>query len=445
MIKILDLALSLVLVPICTSIIIVRVFLLALISRIGPRYTKIDAEGLLFLYQGDFYTVQKKDVFFTLDSDGGFFKYIYAVSFPAGKSETIKHGQKNTFIEIGKRAVFFKRYGMKFCFASVNLFFYYWAVINLWNFVKRKISLIRGCDPHHTGLAAMLMSFITKVPFCISIHNDYDSVFPERGFPYVSGLPIAIRFLRKQVEKFILYHSKYILVVSQYIANFALRSGAKQENIRLIYHGVEVDRFDKASPNAIREKFSLKDRRLILTVSRISREKHIFDIPLIAKELTSLVPNCLFVIAGDGPDRKELERMIHELGAEDMIKLLGFQSQEIVAALRKTADVNLCLFDGYSLIEAALSSQPIVAYDEEWHSELIQNDQTGILVPNRNTKAASSAIKRLIDDASLSQTLGKNARNLAIKNHSSLNSSKVKVEIYKEIINSCLEHKNRKL
>lgn len=436
MIKAIDLVLFFILSPAGFALIVLRILLSALISRMKPRYAKKDADGLLQLYQGDFYTVQKKDVFFTLDSDDGFFEHIYAVSFPAVKSETIQYGQRHTFIEIGKKALFFKRCGMRLCFTLVNLFFYYWAVINLWDLVKRNISLIRGCDPHHTGLAAMFLSFMSAVPYCISIHNDYDSIFPERGFSYVPGFAVGARFLRKQAEKFILSHSRYILAVSQYIADFALRSGAKSENVRLIRHGVDIDRFDKVTANEIREKSSWQDKRLIIVVSRISREKHIFDMPLIAKELAPSAPHCLFVILGDGPDRKELEKMICDLGLEGVIQLLGFQSQETVAAVRKTADVNLCLFDGYSLIEAALSGQPIVAYDEEWHSELIQNNHTGLLVPNRDIKAASSAIKRLLDDAALSRALGANARNLAIKNYSFLNSSKVKVEVYKEIMQS---------
>lgn len=418
--------------PLLLAIIIIRVMFLALLARIGKNCNKSDDQGLLLFHQGDFYSLQKKGVLFAINSDDGFFKSVNIVSFPSKKSEVIKYGGRYTFFEIGKRAPFLKKLKMSFSFTLINLFYYYWSVINLRDFVVKRISLIRGCDPHHTGLAAMLLSFIARTPYCISIHNDYDSIFPDRGIPYVSGFRRIIRLMRKRFEGLTLSRTRFVLPVSCYIADFAIRSGARSGDIRLIRHGIDTKNFDNKTSNGIRDRLNLKNRTLIVSVARISREKHVLDIPVIAKELAQSFPECLFVVAGDGPERKEMERLINEFGVEDNVRLLGFQDQDTVIALRKAADVNLCLFDGYSMIEAALSCRPIVAYDEEWHAELIHDGQTGLLVPNRDTKAAALAIKRMIEDPGLSQLLGKNARDIAIKNHSFTNTSRVKIEIYKE-------------
>lgn len=436
LIKVIDLMFFLILTLLWIAIIIILSLFFAILSMIGKRGNKADDQGLLLLHQGDFYSLQKKGVIFALNSDNGFFKSVNIVSFPSIKSEVIKYGGRYVFFEVGKQMLFLKRAGMNLCFASLNLFYYYCSVINLWKFVRRQISLIRGCDPHHTGLAAMLISFIVRTPYCISIHNDYDSIFSERGIPYISGYAGIIRSARKQLEKFILSRTRHILPVSRYIADFAVRSGAKENDIRLIRHGIDIERFDKVNPEGIRDRFNWQGRYLVIVVARISREKHILDIPIIAKELGRSLPGCLFVVAGDGPQRKELEALISDSGLRETIQLLGFQDQDTVVALRKTADVNLCLFDGYSMIEAALSSRPIVAYNEEWHAELIYDGQTGLLVPNRDTLAAALAIKRLISEPGLSQTLGKNARDLAIKNHSFINTSRDKVMAYKEVMHS---------
>lgn len=435
-IKVLDFIIVLISFPLIIVIIGLRVLLFRLISGIALKYPKSQEEGLLQVSQNDFYSLEKKDVLFTFASDGGFFKHIYVIDFPSKKSEIIKYRQRHTFIEISRKFCFLKKFKMIYCYAVINLFLYYWRFIRLSNLVRKRITLIRGVDPHHTGLAAMLMSFITKVPYCVSIHNDYDSIFPDRGFCYVPGFVVPTRFLRKQVQRFILTKTKYILAITQYIADFALRNGAKKENIRLIPHGVDVEKFDKVDVSGVREEFFRKKRHLIVTVARLGQEKHVLDIPFIAKELIQLEPGCLFIIAGDGPERGALEKIILEEGLKDAFQLLGFQRQEKTVALRKIANVNLCLFDGYSLIEAALAARPIVAYDEEWHKELIYDNQTGLLVPNRDIKAAASAIKRLLDDPLLSDSLGRKARELAIKNHSFTSASKVKVEIYKEIIGS---------
>ena len=65
---------------------------------------------------------------------------------------------------------------------------------------------------------------------------------------------------------------------------------------------------------------------------------------------------------------------------------------------------------GLALVEGALSGTPIVAYDYEWHSELIRTDETGILVPHRDTDAMAAAICALLDDSERGEDLGERAR-----------------------------------
>jgi glycosyltransferase involved in cell wall biosynthesis len=411
-----------------------RVLILKIIAWLIPKDKKDKKIRCLRIYQGNLSIVQEKDVMFTFYDDGSYFDHLYAVGFPAGQDRIIEYNKSHTFIDIGKRLNFLKKLGFRLSFGVANLFVFLWKTVGLWKLVKKEISVIRGSDPHHTGLAAMILSFITNVPYCISIHSNYDLIFPEEDFFYLTMLPIKARYLRKLFERFIFSRAKFILSVSQFIADYALRNGARKNAVKIIPHGVDVCLFDKADNHQMVEMLKREGKPLIIVVSRISREKNIFDVVDIALKLKSILPSFLFVIVGDGPDRKIFEEKIKKLDLGENIKLLGFQNQTTVAALRKLANVNLCLLDGFSLIEAALSSRPIVAYDVEWHPELIKDNQTGILVPNRDVQSAAASIKRLINDVPLASFLAENARRLAINRNSSEIAIKTKIKVFDEII-----------
>jgi glycosyltransferase involved in cell wall biosynthesis len=80
-----------------------------------------------------------------------------------------------------------------------------------------------------------------------------------------------------------------------------------------------------------------------------------------------------------------------------------------------TADVIVSPLTGRALIEAALSGTPVVAYDVEWHRELIRNHDTGLLVPYRDYAAMATAILWVFDHPGEAGTLGAHARAAALE------------------------------
>ena len=58
----------------------------------------------------------------------------------------------------------------------------------------------------------------------------------------------------------------------------------------------------------------------------------------------------------------------------------------------------------------------IVAFDVEWHSEVIINMKNGILVENLNINKLSKAIIKLLENKEFLDKLGNNAREYAVNN-----------------------------
>lgn len=411
-----------------------RVLLLSVLNRMKPVQKRREQGGILRIVQGDFETIQKKGVLFIQMEDKEIFEHVYVVTFPAERNAVIEYEPKCTFIEIGKIALLLKGIGFKLSYACINLFWFLLSITRLNGLVRRKVSLIRGSDPHHSGFSAMLLSFMTRVPYFISIQSDYDLIFPEDGVFYMQDLPSTAKLFRKAAERFILSNTKFVFCRSASIKDYALRSGARREAVKIIFHGIDVSLFDAEGDSSIRKKLGCDKKDLIVIVSRVSREKNVFDVPDIVSKLSQLGLDFMIIVAGDGPDRPELDKKIRALNLEEKIKILGFQDSNTVVSLRKAADVNLCLFDGYSLIEAALSGKPVVAYDTDWHAELVRNGVTGILVADRDTDGAALAIKHLLDNPETARELGQEAKKLAARNHSLNAITKKKQEFYEQVL-----------
>jgi glycosyltransferase involved in cell wall biosynthesis len=120
------------------------------------------------------------------------------------------------------------------------------------------------------------------------------------------------------------------------------------------------------------------------------------------------------VLVGDGDMRAEMEQMANELGLGTSLIFLGDCTQNEIAEILPHAAAYLAPHSGLSLVEGALAGIPLIAYDYEWHPELVRQGLTGELVPHHDWKKMAESFGRLLRDPSYGRTLGANARALAM-------------------------------
>ncbi|MHB1001506.1 MAG: glycosyltransferase family 1 protein [Armatimonadota bacterium] len=143
------------------------------------------------------------------------------------------------------------------------------------------------------------------------------------------------------------------------------QTAVNNKDIRLINNSINVDSFVNAKAPG-RSSLGIADDCMIIGhIGRFYEQKnhkHIIDI---AKAFKSHDYRCRFVLAGDGPVRKEIEQSILENGLLDYIKLLGIRND--IPELMKLFDVFIMpsLFEGLPvvLIEAQASGTPCVISD----------------------------------------------------------------------------------
>jgi len=141
------------------------------------------------------------------------------------------------------------------------------------------------------------------------------------------------------------------------------------------------------------------DVPLIAALGRLHANKA-FDVLLQAMEK---VPGAHLWIAGEGPERRNLEQLAARLGIEDRLRFLGWQND--AAAIYAACDVFVCPSRheplGNVVIEAWAQDRVVVATNSAGPAALITHEETGLLSDVDDPVGLAASLDRAIHDAEL--------------------------------------------
>lgn len=408
--KTLDIALSTIFLVI---LLLLGVLMVSRARRPHAQHTRTERRRLLCLVPTTLEELEVKgvaDAILYRDLDG-YFDHVYTVHFPARKDKVVWLSERHTVLEFSQH-----HFSSLHAFPMMNLIASEASFLfSLLTLVKTEgISAIRAQDPYVQGANAFFLSKVTGIPFLISVHSNYDLTRRSMG-------ALAYRFLRshrieKAIEKFVFQRADFVIAISDDNRDFAIRNGASPSKAATVTPPALPIHYDETRPpRNLKSELSLQERKIAVYVGRLSPEKYPDDIVRCARLVADKRDDVRFLLVGDGPMRDDLRRLTDSMGLSEHVQILGFQLQERVRDLMYTADVIVSPLAGRALIEAALSGTPIVAYDVEWHRELIRNHETGLLVPYRDYAAMATAILWTFDHPSEGKTLGRNARMAALQ------------------------------
>ena len=184
--------------------------------------------------------------------------------------------------------------------------------------------------------------------------------------------------------------------------------------IELVYHGLDFSAIREVGIS--KQKFSPP---LILSVGRLTEKKGFAYLIRACASLKERGYDFRCEIVGDGPNTRELESLIRELGLSGLVKLIGaLPVEEVFAKYSKASLFALpcCVTeegdrDGIPnvILEAMAFALPVVSTDVSGVPEVVHHEKTGLLVESRNIEQLSSAIATLLTDPEQAHWLGQNA------------------------------------
>lgn len=181
-----------------------------------------------------------------------------------------------------------------------------------------------------------------------------------------------------------------------------------------IYNGIDVDEFnEKGNINISQKKreLGLLDNHLVGSiVGRLVPVKgHIYLIKSICKVVDEF-PNVRFLFVGDGILRDNLINQARLLGIMDYIYFLGMRYD--VAQILACSDLALMssINEGFgmAILEAMSMKKPVIATNVDGIPEIVDDGETGILVPPKDPDAFALAIIKLFSRRDLAKKMGLN-------------------------------------
>jgi glycosyltransferase involved in cell wall biosynthesis len=209
--------------------------------------------------------------------------------------------------------------------------------------------------------------------------------------------------------------------------------------LRIISYGVDVDRFTRVTAEeaaAFRARHGVAPGAVVVgSVGRLVEQKD-YPTQLRAFALAAArVPSLTMLLVGDGPLRGQVEALARELGVADRIRFAGHTNEVPVALRALDVFVLASKFEPYgvALLEAKAAGAAIVATRVNEVAEILDEGQSGVLVPPEDPAAMGEAFAQLATDAARRRTLGAHAAKVAAARHSIRGAIAAYQQLYDEV------------
>ncbi len=277
-----------------------------------------------------------------------------------------------------------------------------------------------------------LLSKIYRKPFLIVAHGldvTYEKLYYQKFvLPFVRRADIVISIsTATQVE--------------------VLKRGVDNNKARVITIGT-TDDYGNPRPN--KEKLStsinknLKDRLLLLTTGRLVKRKGVaWFVENVLPELTETKPEILYLVAGTGSEKENIQAAIDKKNLANHVVMLGRVDDDVRALLYQSCDVfvmpNIVVrgdMEGFGIVahEAASAGLPVVASNLEGITDALRNDKNGILVATKDNMAFKDEILKLLNNEKARRSFGKKAREYTLKEYGWENIAEQYMQVYESMV-----------
>jgi glycosyltransferase involved in cell wall biosynthesis len=293
------------------------------------------------------------------------------------------------------------------------------AIFRITNYcVKNQIGVLRAARLDFPALRAWLVSIFIKIPFIVDITGNYELIRRLTGktsyFRDLNKIPFIRIFARKLCDWLLGWPLRYAFHVlgrnkNNYENAFAL--GAPVDRLSLL----RITNFNAAfnAYNPEQPPTKPAEYPYMLFVGRLAKINFPLDVLDAFNIAAPQLPEYRLVIIGDGAIRNEVEHRIECSEYKDRIIFMGACPNDIVYNWTAHAKVAICPYSGATLVEAMLCGIPVIAYDIEWHAEVILDDYTGYLVPFTNTEALAEKLLYVVNNYEEARIAALRGRELA--------------------------------
>jgi glycosyltransferase involved in cell wall biosynthesis len=239
-------------------------------------------------------------------------------------------------------------------------------------------------DAHYffpDGVAAALLGRAFDKPVTITARGTDLNLIPQYPLPRRQIIWAANR-------------AAGLITVCQALKDELVKLNVAPDKIRVLRNGVDLAMFQPVERTAARGDLGLTGRTLLSVGHLIGRKGHDLVIAALPR-----LPETTLLIAGDGPERGNLESLGNKLGVRDRVRFLGRVDHDELRTVYGAADALVLASsrEGWAnvLLEAMACGTPVVASNVWGTPEIVAEPAAGVLMAERTPDALADAVDRL--------------------------------------------------
>jgi glycosyltransferase involved in cell wall biosynthesis len=246
----------------------------------------------------------------------------------------------------------------------------------------------------HADVYGQLAGVLAAVPVRVSTKHGFNEFREGRGFALADRSVASLAHVHIAISR----------GLARYLAD---TEGFDERGFEIVHYGIRLD--GRPAP------YTEGPPRLLCVGRLIPIKGHIVLLRAFA-EAKRVVPGLELEIAGRGPLEPALRALAKELGVAEAVHFLGHVSPIAAAVERAAVIVVPSMGEGFGMValEAMERSRPVIAASIGGLGELVQHEETGLLVPPGEAEPLRESIVRLTSDLELAARMGAAGRRRAL-------------------------------
>jgi glycosyltransferase involved in cell wall biosynthesis len=264
------------------------------------------------------------------------------------------------------------------------------------------------------GRAAVMLSGFRRRP--VVVHTFHGHVL--QGYFGRAGT-----LLFRAIETVLARATDRLVAVSPEVRDELVTLGvASEKKFSIIRLGIELEprvAFDGDTVEIRRRHGIPAETFVVGWFGRMTAVKRTDDLLATLSELRERGVDALLLLVGDGSDRGRLEQRAHDLGIARHCLFLGYQEEVGTWYALCDAVILTSASEGtpVTIIEALAAGRPVVATAVGGVPDVVDEGETGYLVPSGDTTAMADRLERLARDPELRSAMGSEGRERVLRRY----------------------------
>jgi 1,2-diacylglycerol 3-alpha-glucosyltransferase len=254
---------------------------------------------------------------------------------------------------------------------------------------------------HNHGLAFMALRTMfagrtLRKPVVTTWHTNVTEAVRFYNF---SGLPdeVLVRLMWIYFRS-LLHRSEVVIAPTEAIKESLLSYVPSIRHIEVVPTGVDLARFKPdIDASAIRERYGLQDKKVILHLGRIALEKNMDLVIKGFAKLSERMPELRLMVAGEGPAKDYHVKTVQDLGISDKVVFTGFVPDAELPLFYSACDVFTIASkfetQGLVVLEAMACGKPVVGINYRAVAEIVRDGANGFLFDDDEESWCSAIMK----------------------------------------------------